>query len=58
MPKSWRLAYAKHLLAQYVNMFVSQVILSGITLEPRVDQLAMIKVTLADSKIDDAIMSP
>jgi hypothetical protein len=33
----------------YVNMFVSQVVLSGVTLEPRVDQLAMIKITLADS---------
>jgi hypothetical protein len=39
-------------------MFVSHVVLSGITREPRVDQLAMIKVTLADSKVDDAIMSP
>jgi hypothetical protein len=32
-------------------MFVSQVILSGITLEPRVDQLLMIKVALADSNM-------
>jgi len=30
-------------------MVVSQVILSGITLEPRVDQLVTIKVALADS---------
>jgi hypothetical protein len=32
-------------------MFVSQVILSGITLEPRVDQLVTIKVALADSNM-------
>jgi hypothetical protein len=38
VPKSWRLAYAKHLPGDYVNMFVSQEVLSGITLEPRVDQ--------------------
>jgi hypothetical protein len=36
---------------RYVNMFVSQVILSGITLEPRVDQLVTTKVTLADSNM-------
>jgi len=30
-------------------MFVSQVIISGITLEPHVDQLVMTKVALADS---------
>ena len=33
----------------YVNMVVSQVIFSGITLEPHVDQLVMTIVTLADS---------
>ena len=32
-------------------MFVSQVILSGITLEPRVDQLVATTVTLADSNM-------
>jgi len=31
------------------NIFVSQVILRGITLEPRVDQLAKTTVALADS---------
>jgi hypothetical protein len=34
---------------EYVNMSVSQVILSGITLEPRVDQLVETTVALADS---------
>jgi len=33
----------------YVNMVVSQVILSGITLEPRVDLLVMLTVALAES---------
>ena len=33
----------------YVNMVVSQVIFSGITLEPRVDQLVMTTVALAES---------
>jgi hypothetical protein len=42
-------AYAKHLSAKYVNMFVSQVVLSGTTLEPRVDQLVTATVALADS---------
>jgi hypothetical protein len=32
-------------------MFVSQVILSGITLEPRVDQLVKTTVALADSNM-------
>jgi hypothetical protein len=32
-------------------MFVSQVILSGITLEPSVEQLVTIKVALADSNM-------
>jgi hypothetical protein len=35
----------------YVNMAVSQVDLSGFTLEPRVNQLVMITVALADSTI-------
>jgi hypothetical protein len=48
---SYGQAYAKHLPAKYVNMFVSQVILSGITLEPHVDQLVTIKVALADSNM-------
>jgi hypothetical protein len=34
---------------EYMNIFVSQVILSGITLEPRVDQLLKTTVALADS---------
>jgi hypothetical protein len=34
---------------EYVNMGVSQVILSGITLEPHVDQLVRTTVALADS---------
>jgi len=34
---------------QYVNMFVSEVILSGITLPLHVDQLVTIMVALADS---------
>jgi hypothetical protein len=51
VPGSWRHAHAKHLSAKYVNMFVSQVVLSGITLEPRVDQLVTIKVALADSNV-------
>jgi len=34
---------------RYVNMFVSQVILSGITLEPCVDQSVKTTVALADS---------
>ena len=33
---------------EYENMFVSQVILSGIQLEPHVDQLVATTVTLAD----------
>jgi hypothetical protein len=51
VPGSKRQALAKHLPAKYVNMFVSQVILSGITLEPRVDQLVTIKIALADSSM-------
>jgi hypothetical protein len=39
-------------------MFVSQVIPSGITLEPRVDQLVITTVVLARVTYDDAIMSP
>ena len=42
-------SYAKHLPAQYVNMIVSQVILSGITLGPRVDQSVETVIALADS---------
>jgi hypothetical protein len=34
---------------EYVNMFVSQVILSGITLEPHVDQTVITTVALAES---------
>jgi hypothetical protein len=34
-----------------VNMVVSQVIISGITLEPRVDQLVKTTVALADSSM-------
>jgi hypothetical protein len=34
---------------EYVNMVISQVILSGITLEPRVNQLVKTMVILADS---------
>jgi hypothetical protein len=49
VPRSRRRALAKHLPAKYGNMVISQVILSGITLEPRVDQLVTIKVALADS---------
>jgi hypothetical protein len=41
--------HAKHLPTKNVNMVVSQVILSGITLEPRVDQLVRATATLADS---------
>jgi hypothetical protein len=36
---------------EYVNLFGSQVILSGITLEPRVDQLVTMTVALADSNM-------
>jgi len=32
-----------------MNMFVSQAVLSGITLEPRIDQLVKTTVALADS---------
>jgi hypothetical protein len=42
---------AKHLPSKYVNMFVSQVILSGITLEPWVDQLVVALAALADSNM-------
>jgi hypothetical protein len=35
----------------YVNMFVSQVVLSGITLEPHVDQLVTRTLALADSNM-------
>jgi hypothetical protein len=41
--------YAKHLLAKYVNMFVSHVGLRGFLHEPRVDQLVETTVSLADS---------
>jgi hypothetical protein len=44
-------SYAKHLPAKYMNMFLSQVILRGVTLEPRVDQLVKAMVALADSTI-------
>jgi len=36
---------------KYVNMFVSEVILNGITLEPRIDQLVKTTVTLAASTL-------
>ena len=50
MKNPW-VSYAKHLLAKYVIMVVSQVILSRITLEPRVDLLVKIKVALAESNM-------
>jgi hypothetical protein len=36
---------------EYVDMFVIQVILSGITFQPDVDQLVITTVTLAESKM-------
>jgi hypothetical protein len=42
---------AKHLLVYYVIMVVSPANLSGLTLEPRVDQLVTTTVVLADSTI-------
>ena len=36
-------------ICEYVNMFVSQVNLSGFILEPRVDQLVQATVALAES---------
>jgi len=44
-----RCSYAKHLPEKYVNMVVSQVNLSGFTLEPHVDQLVKDTVAQADS---------
>jgi hypothetical protein len=38
-------------ICEYVNMFVSQVIHSGITLEPCVNQLVKTTVALVDSPI-------
>jgi hypothetical protein len=43
---------------EYVNMVVSQVILSGITLEPRVDPLVGHYGHTSRITYDNAIMSP
>jgi hypothetical protein len=49
--KSLMIHICKTPICKYVNMFVSQVTHSGITLEPRVNQLVVTTVTLADSNM-------
>jgi len=49
MIRSYETVICKTPTYKYVNMCVSKVVLSGITLGPRIDQLVRTKVTLADS---------
>jgi len=47
----WWISRCKTPTSKYVNMVVSQVVLSGITLQPRIDSLVTATVTLADSNM-------
>ena len=58
MIRSYEIIICKTPTYEYVNMFVSQVILGGITLEPRVDQLVEDQGRTSGFNYDDAIMAP